>query len=165
MKLQLAIDGQIRQVDIEPSSNGHWRLRLDGELVVADVCPLRPGVLSLLIAGQSYRVVLDGHPSDPALHVGPERIAYRIEDPRSLRQRRRAAGGDGPVTLKASMPGRVVRILIEEGEPVAAHQAVVVIEAMKMQNELKSPRDGRVTHIRVSPGDTVASGDTLAVIE
>lgn len=165
MKLQLAIEGQMRQVDIEPSANGHWRLRLDGEPVVADVCLLRPGVLSLLIAGQSWRVVLDGHPSDTALHVGRERIAYRIEDPRSLRLRRRAAGGDGPITLKASMPGRVVRLLIEEGEPVAAHQAVLVIEAMKMQNELKSPKEGRVTRIRVSPGDTVASGDILAVIE
>ena len=165
MKLQLAIEGQMRQIDIEPSANGHWRLRLDGASVIADVSLLRPGVLSLLIAGQSWRVVLDDHPSELALHVGPERIPYRIEDPRSLRQRRRAAGADGPITLKASMPGRVVRLLIEEGEQVAAHQGVLVIEAMKMQNELKSPREGRVTHIRVSPGDTVASGDTLAIIE
>lgn len=165
MKLQLAIDGRLREIEIEPSFNGRWRIRIEGRSVEANVCLLRPGVLSLLIEGQSYRVVLDGHPSDPALHVGTQRIAYTIEDPRSLRLRRRAGGADGPVTLRASMPGRVVRLLIEQGEPVAAHQAVLVIEAMKMQNEVKSPRDGRLTHIRVAPGDTVASGDTLAVIE
>jgi biotin carboxyl carrier protein len=63
------------------------------------------------------------------------------------------------------MPGRVVRVLVEKGDSVAAHQAVLVIEAMKMQNELKSPKDGCVAEIRVSPGDTVAAGDTLAIIE
>lgn len=165
MKLQVAIEGRMWQVEIEPSTNGHWRIHLDGEPVEANACFLRPGILSLLIDSRSYRVVLDGHPSEAALHIGPERIPYRLEDPRSPRRRRGSGAADGPITLKALMPGRVVRVLIEEGESVAAHQAVMVIEAMKMQNELKSPRDGRITRIRVSPGDTVVSGDTLAIIE
>ena len=63
------------------------------------------------------------------------------------------------------MPGRVVRVLAARGEEVEAHQGVVVIEAMKMQNELKSPKAGRVAEIRVAPGDTVSAGDVLAVIE
>jgi biotin carboxyl carrier protein len=63
------------------------------------------------------------------------------------------------------MPGRIVRLLVEKGEVVAAHQGVIVVEAMKMQNELKSPKNGRVAEIRVSPGDTVAAGDILAIIE
>jgi biotin carboxyl carrier protein len=63
------------------------------------------------------------------------------------------------------MPGRVVRALVEKGDHVTLHQGILVIEAMKMQNELKSPKDGRVAEIRVSPGDTVAAGDTLAIIE
>jgi biotin carboxyl carrier protein len=63
------------------------------------------------------------------------------------------------------MPGRVVRILVAKGDTVAAHQSVLVLEAMKMQNELKSPKEGRVIDLRVAPGDTVSSGQPLAIIE
>jgi biotin carboxyl carrier protein len=171
MKLDLEIDGQLRHVEIVSSdASGPWKILIDGEPVEADACLVRPGVLSLLIAGQSHRVVLDANlshsaPADAALHHGQRRIPWQAGDPRSFRARRRAAGTTGPVTLKASMPGRVVRVLVESGETVAAHQAVLVVEAMKMQNELKSPREGRVTHLRVLPGDTVAAGDVLAIIE
>jgi len=166
MIFHLEIDGHSRQVELDPSdAPGQWRIRVDGQPVEADVHLLRPGILSLLIAGRSYRVVLDADPNDPALHVGPHRIPYRIDDPRSLRSRRRHARTDGPVTLKASMPGRVVRVLVEKGEAVALNQGILVVEAMKMQNEMKSPKDGHVRELRVSPGDTVAAGDVLAVIE
>ncbi len=68
------------------------------------------------------------------------------------------------MTLKASMPGRVVRVLVEWGAQIEAHQGVVVIEAMKMQNELKSPKAGKVVELKVSAGDTVGAGDVLAII-
>jgi biotin carboxyl carrier protein len=67
--------------------------------------------------------------------------------------------------VKAPMPGRVVRVLVEAGEDVAEGQGVVVIEAMKMQNELKSPKAGRVTRVGVAVGDTVGSGDVLVVVD
>lgn len=175
MKLELEIDGQIRKVDIAPAeAPGHWRMQIDGERVEADACLLRPGVLSLLIDGQSHRIVLDadlasasanGDAADPALHLGTHRIAWQAEDPRSFRQRRRHPGTDGPITLKASMPGRVVRVLVAKGDTIAAHQSVLVLEAMKMQNEIKSPKEGRVIDLRVAPGDTVTTGQTLAIIE
>ena len=167
MTFTLEIDGRTRQVELEPvaDSPGQWRIRVDGRPVQADVHLLRPGILSLLIGGQSYRIVLDADNSDPALHVGPERIPYRIDDPRSLRSRRRHARTDGPITLRASMPGRVVRVLVEQGDAVAAHQGILVVEAMKMQNEMKSPKDGHVRELRVAAGDTVSAGDTLAIIE
>jgi biotin carboxyl carrier protein len=166
MKFSLEIDGQNRQVEIEPADlPGQWRIQVDGHEVQADAHLLRPGVLSLLIAGQSHRVVLDMEHYEPALHLGAKRIPYRVDDPRSLRSRRRHARADGPVTIKASMPGRIVRLLVEKGDAVTAHQSIVVIEAMKMQNEIKSPKEGRVADLRVSPGDTVASGDILAIVE
>ena len=166
MKLEIEVDGETREVAIEAAeAPGLWRVLIDGETVEADARLLRPGVLSLLLAGRSYRVVLDADAADPALHLGPHRIPYAVEDPRSLRFRRRHAGAEGPAVIKASMPGRVVRVLVEKGHAVAAHQGVVVIEAMKMQNELKSPKEGRVADLSVAPGDTVAAGDTLAVIE
>jgi biotin carboxyl carrier protein len=63
------------------------------------------------------------------------------------------------------MPGRSVRVLVEAGDEVAEQQAIVVIEAMKMQNELKSPKSGRVTRVAVEVGDTVGAGEVLAVVE
>jgi biotin carboxyl carrier protein len=166
MKIRIEIDGQTRQVEIEASDlPGFWRIRVDGEPVEADARLLRPGVLSLLLGGRSYRVVLDADSSEPALYLGARRIPCRVEDPRSLRSRRRHAGAEGPAVLRASMPGRVVRVLVKKGQTVAAHQGIVVIEAMKMQNELKSPKDGRVSELRVAPGETVAAGDALAVIK
>ncbi|HVT98022.1 MAG TPA: biotin/lipoyl-containing protein [Acidobacteriaceae bacterium] len=166
MTLHLEIGGRTCQVEVDPADTpGQWRIRVDGQPVEADAHLIRPGVLSLLIAGQSFRVVLDPNTADPALHIGHERIPYRVDDPRSLRSRRRLGGVEGPVTLKASMPGRVVRVLVEKGDTVAAHQGVLVVEAMKMQNEMQSPRDGRVRELRVAPGDTVSAGDILAIIE
>jgi biotin carboxyl carrier protein len=166
MTFTLEIDGQSRKVEVEPAdSPGQWRIRVDGQPVEADAQLFRPGLLSLLIHGQSYRIVLDADPTDPALHVGPQRIPYCIDDPRSLRSRRRLARTDGPITLKASMPGRVVRVMVEKGTAVATHQGILVVEAMKMQNEMKSPKDGRVRELRVAPGDTVSAGDVLAIIE
>lgn len=165
MKLQVEIQGKTRDVEIEPcEAPGQWAIRVDGEAVEADAHMVRPGILSLLIGGQSHRVVLDPHAEEPALLLGPERIKYGVEDPRSLKARRRHGGSEGPVTLRASMPGRVVRVLVEWGAQIEAHQGVVVIEAMKMQNELKSPKAGKVIELKVSAGDTVSTGDVLAII-
>ncbi len=99
-----------------------------------------------------------------AVGGGQHRVA--VSDPRSLRsQRRRPGAGNGTLQIKASMPGRVARVLVAPGDTVVAHQGVVVIEAMKMQNELKAARDGRVVEVRVAAGDKVASGQVLAVLE
>lgn len=166
MKFEIELDGQIRQVTVRSGEAPDvWQIHIDGEDIRADARLIRPGILSLLIAGRAWRVVLDPDPESPTLHVGSHRLPCSVSDPRSLRRRRRHAGADGPVTLKASMPGRVVRVLVEKGTEVAAHQGVLVIEAMKMQNELKSPREGRVADLRVAPGDTVSTGEVLAVIE
>ena len=80
-------------------------------------------------------------------------------------QRKRPGSGNGTLQIKASMPGRVARVLVTPGETVVAHQGVVVIEAMKMQNELKAARDGRIAEVRVAAGDKVTSGQVLAVLE
>ena len=166
MTFDLEIEGRVCKVDAEAGdSAGQWRIRVDGKPVEADVHLLRPGVLSLLIGGQSYRVVLDANSVESALHVGPQRISYRIDDPRSSRARRRLARTNGPVAVKASMPGRVVRLLVAAGDPVKTQQGILVVEAMKMQNEVKSPKEGRVAELRVSPGDTVTAGEILAIIE
>jgi biotin carboxyl carrier protein len=164
MKLQLEISGKLRVIEFDPSSHRCTAL-LDGKPMEFEAELLRPGVLSLLVNGKAYRVVLEDDAEEPAILLEGRRFPYRLDDPRSLKARRaHSRGADGPRSLKASMPGRVVRVLVEAGATVEAHQSIVVIEAMKMQNELKAPKAGVVAELHVAAGDTVASGDVLAVI-
>ncbi len=163
MKLEIEIAGRVRVVDFTP---GETTTSVDGLVIPLESRLLRPGVLSLLVDGRAWRVVLEEGASGPAILVAGERIPYSVNDPRSLKTRRaHAAGEDGPRSIKASMPGRVVRVLVKPGDAVEAHEGIVVIEAMKMQNELKSPKQGKIAEIRVKPGDTVAAGDVLAIVE
>jgi biotin carboxyl carrier protein len=89
-----------------------------------------------------------------------------LSDPKRLRGAA-AAGGEhgGRAQIKAPMPGKVVRVLVEAGQTVEAGQPVVVVEAMKMQNELKSPKSGTVAELRAAPGATVNAGDVLVIVE
>lgn len=163
MKLEIEIAGKLRTIDWQP---GESTATIDGSTIPVEARLLRPGVLSLIIEGRAWRIILDENADEPALHIHGHRVDYRVDDPRSLKARRaHSAGADGPRSIKASMPGRVVRVLAQKGDAVEAHQGVVVIEAMKMQNELKSPKSGKVAELRVAPGDTVSSGDILAVVE
>jgi biotin carboxyl carrier protein len=89
-----------------------------------------------------------------------------VQDPRSLKTRRAKAGSaEGPQKLTAPMPGKIVRILLREKSEVEAGQGVIVVEAMKMQNELKSPKKGVVSKVLVAEGATVNAGDALVIIE
>jgi biotin carboxyl carrier protein len=148
-------------------ADGPVECSVDGRVVNADVRMLEPGVMSLVITStggraRQYRCVLDGD----GVVISGRRYGFEVDDPRSLQGRRGAgAGTEGPRPVKAPMPGRVVRLLVEVGHEVEEGQGVVVIEAMKMQNELKSPKAGRVVRVGVAVGDTVGSGDVLVVVE
>ena len=148
-----------------PSSGAGGKIlecSVDGRPVRVDVRMLEPGVMSLLVDGRQYRCVLDGD----GVVIGGRRHGFAVDDPRSLQGRRGAgAGTEGPRPVKAPMPGRIVRVLVETGDEVDEGQGVVVIEAMKMQNELKSPKAGRVVRVGVAVGDTVGSGEVLVVVE
>jgi biotin carboxyl carrier protein len=97
--------------------------------------------------------------------VGSQRFAAEVRDPRSLRSRTRAVDDHGPKKLTAPMPGKVVRILLSQGAEVEAGAGVLVVEAMKMQNEVKSPKKGTIQRIMVSEGAAVNAGDVLAIVE
>ncbi len=163
MTVWLEVEGKKRRVEL-PSDfiDGAMECVVDGNLIAANARMLQPGVMSLVIGGRQYRCVLDG---DGVLIDG-KRFAFEINDPRSLQGRRSAGGGAaGPRAVKAPMPGRVVRVLAAVGDEVAEQQGVIVIEAMKMQNELKSAKAGRVVRVTVAVGDTVGAGDVLVVVE
>jgi biotin carboxyl carrier protein len=123
-------------------------------------------VLSLLVDGHSYEVKREQTATDLHLWVGSTRYGVEVRDPRSLRSRRDGAGDEkGPKKVVASMPGRVVRLLVGEGAEVEAGQGIVVVEAMKMQNEIKSPKKGVVQKLMATNGATVNAGDVLAIVE
>jgi biotin carboxyl carrier protein len=167
MILQIEMNGELRQVELTQVEGGQYRASIDGQPVIdVEAQMLRPGVLSLHIAGHAYRCVLEESAEGSAIYLGGRRLVYRVDDPRSLKSRRsRHGGAEGPKPVTAPMPGRVVRVLVNVGDTVEAHQGIVVIEAMKMQNELKSAKAGKIAQIRVEPGGTVAAGDVLAIVE
>jgi acetyl/propionyl-CoA carboxylase alpha subunit len=163
MTIWLDIGGSKRRVELPAASaSGELACVIDGHPLTVDARTLEPGVISLLVDGQQYRCVLDGD----GVWIGGRRYGFEVDDPRSLQGRRGAgAGASGPRPVKAPMPGRVVRVLVNTGDDVAEQQGIVVIEAMKMQNELKSPKAGKVVRVTVAVGDAVGSGDVLAVVE
>ncbi len=165
MRYEVTIDGKAYQVEVSRSESG-WKCTLDGQEVTVDAVLTRPDVLSILIGGKAYEIKRERTPSDTHMVVGSTRYAADVRDPRSLRSRRSAAGfGEGPQKLTAPMPGKIVRILVAEKTAVTAGQGVLVIEAMKMQNELKSPKQGVVQQILTAEGAAVGAGDVLAVVE
>lgn len=128
-----------------------------------DVAQIAPDRLSILIDGKSYDVVRG---TVSSIAIGERTYDITVRDPRSWRGRRQnAPGTSGPQKLTASMPGKVVRVLTTQGSKIAEGQGIVVIEAMKMQNEIRSPREGTVVAILVEEGSNVNAGDVVAVVE
>lgn len=145
--------------------DGRWNCRLDGREVEIDAVLARPDVLSLRIGNLAYEVKSERLANDLHFWVGSSRFAVEVRDPRSLRGRARTQDDYGPRKIVASMPGKVVRLLVREGDEVEAGAGVAVVEAMKMQNEIKSPKKGTIQKILVSEGSAVNAGDVLIVVE
>lgn len=163
MTTWVEINGKTHRVSIDPDGS----VTVDGAPVAVDACTTEPGVLSLLLDGRSYRCLAEDLGDGPAVRVNGQRFAYTLADPRSLtgRQGRNGAAEGGAKTLKAPMPGRVVRLLVSVGDTVESGQGCVVIEAMKMQNELKAPKSGTVARLSVKVDDVVAANAVILVIE
>jgi biotin carboxyl carrier protein len=160
----VTIDGNNYRLELNRVDGG-WSCRLDGRDVEVDAVLARPDVLSLRVGNQVYEVKYEHTADDLQLWVGSARFAAEVRDPRSLRGRVRTADHRGAKKLAAPMPGKVVRLLVLEGSEVEAGGGVVVVEAMKMQNEIKSPKKGRIQKILVSEGTAVNAGDILAIVE
>lgn len=159
------IAGKIHRVELMRAENG-WRCKFNGRELPLDVSPTQNGILSLLINGKSYEVKQESTPTETKIVVGSQRFVADVRDPRSLRSRRSSgAGEEGVKQITAPMPGKVVRIIAPVGTAVEAGQSVLVIEAMKMQNEMKSPKKGTVKKINAVEGAAVEAGQVLAEVE
>ena len=165
MVYEVIVGGKLHRLELEKAAGG-WECRLDGQPAHIDAVITRRDVLSLLVDGRAYEIKREQTATDLHMWVGSTRFAVELRDPRSLRSRNKTAGDEkGPRKILAPMPGRVVRLLVAENSDVEAGQGIVVVEAMKMQNEIKSPKKGIVKQMLATPGAAVNPGDVLAIVE
>jgi biotin carboxyl carrier protein len=130
-----------------------------------DAREVEPGVYSILRNGKSYEVRARPGPEGFSIEVGDRRFQAEVRDPRNSRRHHNSAIGSGRQKITSPMPGKVVRILVTQGQEVEAGQGLIVVEAMKMQNEMKASKAGKVIEIKAKEGATVGAGEVLAIIE
>jgi len=158
-------DGDLLNRDREGAAVNSFRYqRDDGEAAEGEfsISTLDAGAFSILIGGRAYRVE-PGAPGEWIVNGTP--IAAKLFDPRAFRERQGSATSQGRVNIVAPMPGKIVRVLVSNGDTIEEGQGLLVVEAMKMQNEMKSPKAGRVVEVRAKAGSSVAAGEVLMVVE
>jgi biotin carboxyl carrier protein len=166
------VNGRIRSVSIERAGgDGRFRVSVDGEVALVEARRIGAYGLSLLFPDDSHAsarlAIAPGPVQGELLASLAGRTASVAVNARRTGRAAADAGGaaDGEQRVVAPMPGRVVRVLVAVGDSVEARQPVVVVEAMKMENELRSPKAGRVKDVAVSAGASVEAGRVLVVID
>ncbi len=166
MNYEIVINGARRNVEFTPQTNGASGVAftVDGRLVEADAIRISRGAYSILLGGRSIEVTAEENSNGLVIRANGREFQVEIFDPRSWR-RKRGAGIEleGRQQLVAPMPGKIVRVLVVAGEQVSSGQGLLVIEAMKMQNEIRSPKSGAVEKV-AREGQTVNAGEVLAIV-
>ena len=169
MKLIAELNHEKHEVEITRGDGSRLTAEINGRVYELEASEPEPNVYLLKHQNQIYQIFVSpnektGEPF--AASVGSRNYEIKIVDPKRLRGSG-AIGADatGASEIKTAMPGKVVRILTEVGAEIKAGDGVIIVEAMKMQNEMKSPKDGVVKEIRFATGATVNAGDVLAIIE
>jgi biotin carboxyl carrier protein len=165
MPLDLVIHNQNQKIELEALSDGGFRVVLNGVTRAADVQVLPGNAYSILIDGVHYHVDVDEQGEGMEVAVRGHRYPVEVNDPCRGGGASKLGGSSGPAVLKSPMPGKVIKLLVAEGDEVARGAGVIVIEAMKMQNELKAPRAGTIGKVYVAEGANVESGAKLLSIE
>jgi biotin carboxyl carrier protein len=165
MKLEVHISGRARTVELERDASG-WRATIDDQSSSADVVEIAPNTLSVLLAGQSHEVCVTPSANGKLkLQTGAQEFSAEVLDPRAWSGRRHSSvEAEGRQQIIAPMPGKVVRVLIKAGDAVEAGQGLLVVEAMKMQNEIRSPKSGTVERVLASEGQAVNAGEVLCIV-
>jgi biotin carboxyl carrier protein len=160
--LEAVVGGKTHRVDVA-GGKGRYAVKVDGETLEVDWREAG-GFFSLLVGGQSHLVGIEPRPGGYRVLVGSREFSVDVGEA-SRASAAAARPAHGPARLVAPMPGRIVRALVAPGQAVDAGQGLVVMEAMKMENELRSPRAGRVAEVRAREGQTVETGALLVVVE
>jgi biotin carboxyl carrier protein len=154
-------------VDIEPAGENRFKLTHNGRTFLVDALTLDHGAVSMLVDGTSYSVEFDEAGDEVQVMVRGQLSRIDVADERRLRLRAGTAGFsvEGKQVIVAPMPGKVVKVLVKLGDEVKEGQGLVVVEAMKMENELKSPKAGKVVELPAKEGTAVEINAKLVVVE
>ncbi len=163
MRFSAKAGRQILEVTIE-RRNGTYSVEIDGVQYEVDSHKLEADFYSILTGGRSYEVSVEATRDGYRVRHGAAEQLVTLSDP-GRQAREELADSKGTAAVVSAMPGKVVRVLVSEGDTVEAGQGVIVVEAMKMENEITAPRPGRVSSIAVQPEQIVESGAELLVIE
>jgi biotin carboxyl carrier protein len=160
---------QTRVVQLERDGD-RWRLALEHDLsesTAMEAVEISRGVYSILLDGESWEIqVAEAADGRLIVQTGRQEFNAEVADPRSWKGRRQGgAEAQGRQQILAPMPGKVVRVLVKVGDKVEAKQGLLVVEAMKMQNEIRSPKSGTVERVLVKDGQAVNAGEVLALID
>jgi biotin carboxyl carrier protein len=163
MKLSVKVRDHMHDV-VVTRQNGHYVVEIDGHRHEVDSCKLENNFYSFVMAERSYEVSVERDGDTYKVRRGAAQLDVTISDP-SRQAREALATAAGPEKVVSQMPGRVVRVLVAEGDEVEVGAGLVVVEAMKMENEIVTEKGGKVTKVAVAPGEAVESGALLLVIE
>jgi biotin carboxyl carrier protein len=160
-------DAAATTIEVESLGNGLYAVTVDGRRTEMDSLVLPHGAVSVLVEDHSFNVDFEEKGDEVAVLLRSEVLRFDIVDERRLRMRAAAASfqAEGKQTITAPMPGKIVKVFVKPGDEVAEGQGLVVVEAMKMENELKAPKAGKVTEVLAKEGSTVENGAKLVVVE
>jgi len=165
MKYTAIVDGERLDVELVRTITGAIEAEIDGKKYVLDLQSVEPGVYWLQWKNRSIEISVSSNGDGYAVAVSGRRLSVEVIDSRAALRKAGRQGDAGAVELRAPMPGKVVKVLVREGDSVQSNQGLIVIEAMKMQNEVKSPKSGVVRKLGVKESAAVNSGDLLAIVE
>jgi Biotin carboxyl carrier protein len=162
MKLQAELNNEKHEVEIRREGSKVFA-RVDDREYELEASQVEPDVFLFKHENQIHRIYVA---PGGVVNIDERQLEINLIDPKRMRGSSSAgAGADGTIEIKTAMPGKLVRVLAEVGAEIKQGEGVLVVEAMKMQNEMKSPKDGIVKEIRFPEGATVNAGDVLAIIE
>lgn len=170
MKFEVHLDSSTGKtthvVDLEKEGSS-YNVSLDGQPVDADVILAAPNAVSVIINGSAFEIhIAPSVDGTYKLQTGPHEFQADVRDPRSWRGKRHGTlEAEGRQHILAPMPGKVIRLLVNVGDVVEAGQGLLVVEAMKMQNEIRSPKKGKLERLHVTEGQAVNAGDVLAWVD
>ncbi len=163
MKLSVKVRDRVHEVFVT-RQDGHYVVEIDGHRHEVDSHKLENNFYSFITDGRSYEVSVERDGDTYKVRRGAAQLDVTISDPsRQARDVRAVAAG--PEKIVSQMPGKVVRVLVAEGDEVEAGAGLIVVEAMKMENEIVTEKGGKVTKVAVAPGEAVEGGALLLVIE
>jgi len=165
LKCEIELDGKLYSVE-SAGTGQRARWTVNGRMLDADAVEVSPSIYSILIDGKSFEARVESKvDSELRVTVAGRQFSATIRNPRKWKRDRRAgAEAEGPQQAKAPMPGKIVIVLVKIGDAVAAGQGIAVVEAMKMQNEIRSPKSGTIERVLVAAGQTVNAGEVVAIV-